>query len=270
MDIDLLIEEKLGKDYQDDIISKDSVRRVMNLYYLVDTSGSMAGSKIESINQVMPVVVDLVQQISDSNTDTAEIKVNCLCFSTGAHWMYSTPLKAEEFKWLPCTAGGLTDLGRACDDLEKHLHRNSDLGNAQGHFAPGIILLTDGAPTDNFDAGLAVLKKNAWFNNAIKVAIAIGTDKANATLRKFVGEAAEKEAIYHVEDVEGLKEVIKLVSCAVSKVGSSNASSEQKTKIELLNNEIEGGLSDINTVTKTDSEGGTVIDVPPLGDDIFK
>ena len=63
---------------------KDAVRRVMNLYYLIDTSGSMSGSRIESINQVMPEVVQLVADISNSNNDTAEIKVNALCFSTGS------------------------------------------------------------------------------------------------------------------------------------------------------------------------------------------
>ncbi len=53
----------------------DAVRRVMNLYYIIDTSGSMKGDRIESINQVMPEIVQLVAGISNSNNDTAEIKV---------------------------------------------------------------------------------------------------------------------------------------------------------------------------------------------------
>lgn len=270
----------MGNDFQDNVNSKDPVRRVMNLYYLVDTSGSMHGSKIESINQVMPEIVEMVRDISDSNADAAEIKVNCLCFSTGARWMYSQPLKADEFQWLPCTAGGLTDLGRAYTELEKHLHRDSDLGNGQGHFTPGIILLTDGYPTDDHKSGLEALKKNAWFKHAIKVAIAIepprtsGSDeiyKMLPPLRDFVGEGAEKEAIYRVEDVDGLKEVIKLVSCAVSKIGSSNPSTDQTTRSEQLNDEIQGGLGENinNNSTTTDTGGGIVIDVPPMGDDIF-
>lgn len=251
---------------KDELPATDSIRRVMNLYYLVDTSGSMVKEKIESINQVMPEVVELVKEISDNNADAAEIKVACLCFSTGAHWMYSAPMPAADFKWVPCCAAGLTDLGRAYDELEKHLHKASDLGNTQGHFAPAVILLTDGAPTDDFESAYKRLMQNNWFKHATKVAIAIGTQCDNKVLIDFVGEKAAKEAILTVHDAQTLKDVIRLVSCSVSKVGSSNVSTDQKTKEEQLAEEITGNLGGLPNGT-TEKDG--VLDIKPIGDDLF-
>ena len=170
----------------------------------------MTGSRIESINQVMPEIVNLVADISNSNNDSAEIKVNALCFSTGSHWMYSKPLAANDFKWIDCKAGGVTDLGHACENLEKHLHRAEDLGSEQGHFAPAVILLSDGGPTDNFDKGYEKLSENPWFERATKIAIAIGTDADNKVLCKFVGKNAVKEAVITVHDTDSLKKLIRL------------------------------------------------------------
>ena len=247
---------------------KDAVRRVMNLYYLIDTSGSMSGSRIESINQVMPEVVQLVADISNSNNDTAEIKVNALCFSTGSHWMYSKPHAANDFKWIDCKAGGVTDLGHACENLEKHLHRTEDLGSEQGHFAPAVILLSDGAPNDNFEKGYKKLSENPWFKSAAKIAIAIGTEVDNKVLCKFVGEDAAKEAVLTVHDAQSLKDIIRLVSCSVSRHGSAPVSTDNKSQEELLVEDIKSGLKDMPNETTYD-KAQDVIDVKPLGDDLF-
>ncbi len=263
--MDIKIDQNLGPEFKDKVLSTDSVRRVMNLYYLVDTSGSMVNNgKMESVNQVMPEVIELVADISNSNVDTAEIKVACLTFSTGAHWMYSAPISANDFKWTNCTPAGLTDLGQAYEELEKHLHRDNDLGNNQGHFAPAVILLTDGMPNDDHKGGLEILKKNNWFKHATKVAIAIGTDTKSQVLRDFVGENAAEEAIIRVHDVQTLKDIIRLVSCSVSKVGTSNVSTENKAKENMLGEEIKGELS-----THETKQVDGAIDVAPVGDDLF-
>ena len=48
----------------DDRPAGESRRRKMNLFYLVDISGSMCGDKIESVNQVMPEAIKIVSEIS--------------------------------------------------------------------------------------------------------------------------------------------------------------------------------------------------------------
>lgn len=213
---------------------KPASRRKMNIFYLIDTSFSMEGGKIESVNQAMPEVVDIVGEISDKNNDNAEIFVSCMLFSSGAKWVNDEALPAKEYIWNPVGVSGCTDLGDACRLLEKALHREGNeaqLTSTSGHKNPAIILLSDGEPTDDYLSGIEELKKNRWFRAATKVAIAIGNDANIDKLAEFTGN---KELVIKVHNVEALKKMIKVVSATVSKIGSQSAQAggEKDTSID--------------------------------------
>lgn len=62
-------------------------RKVMTLFYVVDTSGSMCGSKIGSVNSAMEeAITSDLPEISAANDD-AEIKVAIMQFSSGCSWI---------------------------------------------------------------------------------------------------------------------------------------------------------------------------------------
>lgn len=62
-------------------------RRVMTLFLLVDTSGSMTvNGNIGKVNSAIEEMIPLLQEVSDENAD-AEIKVAVLEFSTGCRWV---------------------------------------------------------------------------------------------------------------------------------------------------------------------------------------
>ena len=65
-------------------------RRTMTLFFMIDTSGSMAGSKIGAVNDAVVNVLPMLDEISVTNPD-AEIKVAALEFSTSCSWLYSEP-----------------------------------------------------------------------------------------------------------------------------------------------------------------------------------
>ena len=168
----------------DDVVSVP--RRTMTLFFVIDTSGSMAGNKIGAVNDAVENVLPMLDEISASNPD-AEIKVAALEFSSGCNWLYDEPKLASEFVWQDVTASGLTSLGAACQELNTKLSRNGFMQTPSGSFAPAIILLSDGGPTDDFYGGLSKLKANNWFKNAIKIAIAIGDDADKDVLTQFTG-----------------------------------------------------------------------------------
>ena len=157
----------------DDVVSVP--RRTMTLFFLIDTSGSMMGNKIGAVNDAVVNVLPMLDEISQSNPD-AEIKVAALEFSNGTNWLYDEPKLASDFIWQDVQASGLTSLGAACAELNSKLSRSGFMKAASGSFAPAIILLSDGGPTDDFQGGLNKLKMNNWFKAAIKIAIAIGAD----------------------------------------------------------------------------------------------
>ena len=151
-------------------------RRTMTLFFLIDTSGSMDGNKIGAVNDAVVNVLPMLNDISETNPD-AEIKVAALEFSNGVNWLYDEPKLAKDFIWQDVTASGLTSLGAACSELASKLSRSGGfMQSASGSFAPAIILLSDGGPTDDYNTGLSKLKANNWFKSAIKIAIAIGDD----------------------------------------------------------------------------------------------
>lgn len=194
-------------------------RRTMVLFFVVDTSGSMGGAKIGTVNSAIEEIVPELKDISESNAD-AQIKVATLAFSTGAHWVDSAPVAAENFRWNYLDANGVTDLGEACNQLNEKLSRKAFMSDATGSFAPAIFLMSDGEPTDNYKHGLDKLKQNNWFKKAIKVAVAIGDDANKTVLADFTGNI---EAVITVHTPEALKKWIQFVSVRASEIGSKSS-----------------------------------------------
>lgn len=196
-------------------------RKVMTLFYIVDTSGSMSGAKIGALNAAVRETLPIIEEISKTNSDS-KIKVSVLEFSSGCEWMYPTPIEVESFEWRDLQASGLTSLGEAYDELsEKLSHSHGFMNEATGSFAPVIILLSDGAPTDSPEHALEKLKSNKWFNVATKVAIAIGNDCLKQTLIDFTGN---QEAVLTVHNIDELKKIIRMVSVTASRVNSKSVS----------------------------------------------
>ena len=225
------------------LVDNESIpRRKMTLFFLIDTSGSMLGSKIGSVNDAIENVLPIIGEISDENPD-AEINVAALEFSTGTRWLYDEPKDAKEFIWQQVEAEGLTSLGEACEELNKKLSRTGGfMSSPSGCYAPAIILLSDGGPTDNFEKGPKLLQGNSWFKNAIKIAIAIGDDADKEVLRQFTDA---QEAVITVHNIEALKTMIRIIAITSSQIGSKSTSATDATKQEQVIEEVNKAAADV-------------------------
>ena len=216
------------------LLDNESIpRRKMTLFFVIDTSGSMVGSKIGSVNDAIENVLPMIGEISDENPD-AEINVAALEFSTGTRWLYDEPKDAKEFIWQKVDADGLTSLGEACQELNKKLSRNGGfMSSPSGCFAPA----------DNFQAGLAQLKGNSWFKSAIKVAIAIGDDADKNVLKDFTGSL---EAVITVHNIDALKKMIRIIAITSSQIGSKSTTATDTTKQDQVVEEINKAAADVD------------------------
>jgi uncharacterized protein YegL len=197
-------------------------RRTLTVFFLIDTSGSMAGGKISSLNVAIRDTIPMLSQLSSENTDT-EIKIAALQFASGCDWMYPRPLPVEDFEWNDLEANGLTSLGAAYQELLKKLSQTSGfMQEANASCAPVMILFSDGVPTDDAKHGLEHLKENNWYKAAIKIAVAIGDDANKDILKEFVNN--HSEAVLTVHNVNDLKKMIYLVSVTASQVASKGVS----------------------------------------------
>ena len=232
-------------------------RRKMILFFLIDTSGSMSGKKIQSVNDAIENVLPIIGEISDENPD-AEINIAAMKSSTGVDWVYNEPKEAKDFIWQPVSPEALTSLGEACRELSRKLSRTNGFmptSTGSGYYAPAIILLSDGGPTDDFQGGLKVLKENSWFKNAIKVAIAIGDDADEDVLKDFTGSS---EAVIKVHNIDALKTMIRVIAVTSSQIGSKSSSAGDASKQEEVIKEI--------TESVKDTDGAESTAAPATGD----
>ncbi len=209
-------------------------RRMCPVIFLLDTSGSMSGAPIGAVNAAIEGVLPELISMNESNADN-EIKVAIMTFDFEAQWVTGeNDLVAPEVlkaNWIDLNADGLTAMGAAFSELNKKLSvSHGFMKRATGSVAPVLFLLSDGDPTDDFQAGLQELKKNNWYKVAVRVAIGYG-DSNDDVLREFTGN---NETVLHTNDPKDLKKMIHFVAITSSKVAStgSNAVSPDDNSID--------------------------------------
>lgn len=198
-----------------------TARRVLNLFLMVDTSGSMSGEKIAAVNDAIRNVIPIVSTINDDNPD-AEIKISALSFSSSCNWINSSPVAVNDFRWTDLDADGWTCMGEATRELNRQLsHKHGFLTSASGSYAPVIIMLSDGAPTDDFSSAMGEILNNSWFRHSMRIAIAIGSDADTEVLKTFTGNP---ELVFRVSSIDALRAVIKATVVTSSMVASRSSS----------------------------------------------
>jgi len=208
-------------------------RKTLTLFFLVDTSGSMKGDKIGTVNVAVRDVLPEIKEIAETQAD-AEIKIAVLRFSDGVEWLTPHgPEDVEHYYWEFLHADGLTAFGEACGALNAKLSKKEFMKGASSSFAPVFMLFTDGQPSDEWQGPLAELKQNPWFKLGIKAALAIGEDADKNVLEQFTGNS---ETVIEVRNKAKLRSMIRFLAVTSSKIASrgadagASAAEEDKTK----------------------------------------
>jgi uncharacterized protein YegL len=213
---------------QERVLGEGIARQELNIVFVIDSSGSMAGERIGAVNNSIRDIMSIMPEIQEDTSD-ALIKISALTFSDDASWIYDEPKTIEDFKWKDIKVDGCTNLSDAYSSLSKFFRKKMNGGQMPdiGGVAPIVILMTDGMPTSyDWEEKLADLKKKGWFKVALKYALSIGvdTDEAMDVLTKFTGNP---ETVLKVYTAEALRKVIKVIAVTASKVKSQSASINQ-------------------------------------------
>ena len=240
--------------YEDDFLdAMDPAKKSMTIFFLIDVSGSMKGTKIGSLNGTMEELLPSLIGVGEASTD---VKIAIMKFSTDVEWVTPEPVRIEEYQyWNRLEAEGLTFMGDAFLELSKKLSRSSFLNSPSISFAPVIFLLSDGSPNDDWKKGLETLKQNKWFQHGLKIALGIGSKVNMDVLRAFTGN---DELAVQAKNADQLRELIKLLAVTSSQIGSrslalvDNGGGQQSgeevvamAKQQVLVEEIRSGTKDI-------------------------
>lgn len=238
-------------------------RRVLNIFYVLDTSGSMVGAPIGTLNDAMGETIEILSTQAKKNAD-AQLKIAVLEFNSGCRWLQpSGPEDATDFLWQDLKAGGITDMGAALKELGSKLTKDAYLSSTTGSYLPVIIFMTDGGATDDYDKALRDIRKNKWFARATKIGFALGEDPDKKMIADVVGNT---EAVLATADLELFARLIKFVSTTSSMLCSSSQVTKEDVKgsdiVDLALKE-EGNHVDLSVGTGDDY----TVDLPEIDED---
>jgi uncharacterized protein YegL len=146
--------------------------RPMPVLVLADVSGSMHGAKISQLNSS---IAAMFRSFAAEDSVRGQIHAAVITFGGEDASVHLRMTPASKLNWTDLVAGGRTPLGQALllaasvlDDAEQVPRRS---------FPPTLVLVSDGAPTDEWEEPLAALLESRGGRSALRLSMGIGEDR---------------------------------------------------------------------------------------------
>jgi uncharacterized protein YegL len=161
--------------------------RALPVIILADVSGSMgAYGKIDALNQA---VRDMLAAFASGDDLRADIQVAVVTFGGGGARVHVPLQPASAVEWTDMKASGGTPMGAAMALAADIIEDRGQIDSRA--YRPTVVLVSDGAPTDNPQAGLNRLTKEGRAQKADRMAMAIGADADLDMMRAFLPAGRE-------------------------------------------------------------------------------
>lgn len=212
--------------------------RRLPVYLVLDVSGSMTGEPIEAVKNGVQV---LVSQLMNDPQAIETTYLSVITFESTANQI--VPLTAiTDFQMPNIQATGLTAMGEAlelvCQCIDNDVSKTT--AETKGDWKPIVIIMTDGAPTDDFDKGMRTFNQNRKkMGMVIPAAAGMGAEKT--TLLQLSEQIIELDT-----DAESISTFFKWVTASI--VSASKSVNESgKDVIDL--NDLPPPPAELNIVT---------------------
>lgn len=193
--------------------------RRLPIYIVIDTSGSMNGEPIASVNVGLQAMVHALRQDPHA---LDSVHLSLITFDNEVKEIFSlTPLDQVQIPEITCPKSGATNLGAALEltinSIEKNVQRSS--ADHKGDWRPMMFLMTDGAPSDTACFNAMVTKiRNGQFGKII--ACAAGP-KAK---EEFLKQITDTVVSLDTTDSAAFANFFKWVSASVEQTSGAGAS----------------------------------------------
>lgn len=181
--------------------------RRLPVYLLLDTSGSMTGEPIEAVKNGVQMMIHSLRQ-NPQAIETAFVSI--ITFDSEAKQV--VPLTdLASFQMVELKANGLTSLGKALELLADRLTNEVTKTTLEqkGDWKPITFIMTDGVPTDDWEAGLAKLKAT---HKGLVVGCAAGSGADDKVLLQF----ADQVVRLNNTDAESIAKFFQWVSASIA------------------------------------------------------
>lgn len=184
--------------------------RPLPVIILADTSDSMnADGKIQALNLALQ---EMLKAFQDDDAQYAEIHVAIIAFGGGTASVAVPLAPANQVELKPLTAAGKTPLGDAFTKVTALIEDRNLIPSRA--YSPSIILLTDGKPTDEWQAPLDALLKSERAMKAARFAIAIGADANRDVLARFLADS--DSVIMEAKNADSIAKQFRYVTMTVT------------------------------------------------------
>jgi len=147
---------------------------------LLDVSGSMSGAPIQELNKALKEMLSTFSQTEKMET---EIIVSIITF--GNEVIRNFPFtKASEINFKQIDADGMTPMGSALRMAKDMIEDKNETPSRA--YRPTVVLLSDGAPNDEWESPLKDFISNGRSAKCDRMAMAIGQGADESVLNRFI------------------------------------------------------------------------------------
>lgn len=202
----------------------------LDFIYLLDTSGSMEGDKIDALNRAMHELEPYLLKEARKNPDVT-VNIQILTFGDDNIVNHTNGrVEVEQFKYNDIYyVNGSTPLHLALEEVNNILDENNMPNNSK---VPVVVLLSDGIPSYDYKNQLNKFLNSKWGSKAIKFAIAFGSDADRDVLAEFT---TDMNRVINPNNAKELINAIKWTSTLISTASRHNGNTPKVTPGSILN-----------------------------------
>lgn len=207
-------------------IEYDEPKRVKNMQFLLDNSGSMA-TDVKTLEQALKDTLPTVKAWQDDPSRNIEIRVQIMLFNTDVEYLvgsFGEFVKLDDIKAIgEIKSMGGTNMGQAIEEGAASLQASQQPGVK--YSTPAVILMSDGAPTDCTKLPLSVYETHPMSRKCSRISVAFGSYADKKLLATFLSNDMLEMGVFEAKDASELAKQLR--DATVSVVAGHNPNAAQ-------------------------------------------
>lgn len=173
--------------------------RPLPVFLLLDVSGSMSGTKIDTLNQC---VKEMIKDFQNERMSEVALKLCVITFGGNGAQLHTPLSLLKDIEFENLEASGMTPMGAALT-MASNIINDKEQVLGKG-YRPIVVLVSDGYPNDRWEEPLNEFVTGKRTSKCEKWALGIGDGYDANMLQKFLGDTDRK-----VFDASVAKEITK-------------------------------------------------------------